>query len=125
MRLRKIQDESAGFTGDLGFRVFKLDTSNTRAWDPDREDLEGTLLQSIDHIKADRSEEDLFYELLLKRGIDLCAPIETRIIAGKRVHSIGAGILIACLDDYIACEEVESLGLGIAEWHAELVGCWR
>ena len=58
--------------GDLGFRVFKLDTSNIRAWEPDRDDLEGTLLDSIDHIKSGRSEQDILYELLLKLGLDLC-----------------------------------------------------
>ena len=40
------------FTGDLGFRVFKLDTSNIRTWEPDSDDLEQTLLDSIDHIKS-------------------------------------------------------------------------
>ena len=118
---RKITDENPMFTpGDLGFRVFKLDTSNIRAWEPDRDNLEGTLLDSIDHIKPDRSEEDILYELLLKLGHDLCVPIQTRTIAGKSVRSIGGGALIACLDEKIAREEVEPLALGIAEWHTQL-----
>ncbi len=108
------------FTGNLGFRVFKLDTSNIRAWEPDRDDLEGTLLDSIDHIKQDRSEKDILYELLLKLGFDICVPIQTRAIVGKAVRAIGAGTLIACLDEKITREEVEPLALGIAEWHAEL-----
>ena len=116
----KIRDEHPMFGGDLGFRVFKLDTSNIRAWEPDRENLEGTLLGSIDHIKADRVEEDILYELLLKLGIDLCVPIETRTIAGKSVRSIGEGTLITCLDEYLAREDVEPLALGIAEWHNKL-----
>ena len=105
---------------DFGFRVFKLDTSNIRAWDPDREDLDKTLLQGIDHIKPDRGEDDVLYELLLKFGLDLCVPIETRTIAGKSVRSIGAGTLITCLDEGMVREEVEPLALGIAEWHDEL-----
>ena len=116
----KIRDENPMFSGDLGFRVFKLDTSNIRAWEPDADNLEGTLLDSIDHIKPDRSEEDILYELLLKLGLDLCVPIEARPIAGKSVRSIGAGTLIACLDEKITREEVEPLALGIAEWHKEL-----
>ncbi len=118
---RRIRDEHPMFAGDLGFRVLKLDTSNIRAWDPDREDLDGTLLGSIDHIKPDRSEEDILCELLLKLGLDLCVPMEARTIARKAVHSIGAGTLIACLDEDIGPEEVEPLALGIAEWHDELV----
>ena len=116
----KIKDENPGYTGDLGFRVFKLDTSNIRPWDSDPDDLEQSLLDNVEHIKPDRNEEDILYELLLKLGLDLCVPIETRIIARKSVHSIGAGTLIACLDEKIDTEGIESLALGIVEWHSEL-----
>ena len=117
---RKVRNENPLFSGDLGFRVFKLDTSNIRAWEPDGDDLEGTLLDSIDRVKPDRSEEDILYELLLKLGLDLCVPIETRTIAGKTVRAIGSGRLTACLDGHITRAEVDPLGLGIAEWHARL-----
>ena len=116
----EIRRENPDYDGDLGFRVFKLDTSNIRAWEPDRDNLEGTLLDSIDHIKPDRSEEDILYELLLKLGLDLCVPIENRTIAGKLVRSIGAGTLIVCLAENIAQAEVEPLALGITAWHKEL-----
>ena len=36
------------------------------------------------------------------------------------VHAIGAGTLLACLDEAIAREKVEPLALGIAAWHKEL-----
>ena len=117
---RKVKEENPGYAGDLGFRVFKLDTSNIRSWEPDREDLEGALLENINHIKPGRSEEDLLYEVMLKLGLDLCVPMETRTITGKSVHSIGAGTLITCLDEKITREEVEPLALGIVEWHDEL-----
>lgn len=58
--------------------------------------------------------------MLLKLGLDLCVPVETRTIAGKAVRSIGAGTLIACLDEHIARGEVDSLAFGIAEWHKQL-----
>ncbi len=116
----KIKDENPNFAGDLGFRVFKLDSSNIRAWEPNPDDLEGTLLENIDHIKSDRSEEDILKELLLKLGLDLCVPIETRTIAGKAVRSIGIGTLIVCLDEKITQKEAEPLAIGISEWHAEL-----
>ena len=116
----KIKDDNPMFAGDLGFRVFKLDTSNIRIWEPDREDLDKTLLDSIDHIKPERSEQDILYELLLKLGLDLIVPIETRTVASNSVRSIGGGTLIACLEKKIAREEVEPLALGIADWRAEL-----
>ena len=116
----KIKDENSRCTGDFGFRVFKLDTSNIRAWDPSPEDLEGALLSSLDHIQPDRTEQDILYELLLKLGLDLCAPIETQTIAGKLVHTVGAGTLIACLDGAVSRNEVEPLATGIADWHDAL-----
>ena len=58
------------------------------------------------------------YELLLKLGLDLCVPIETQNIAGKSVHSVGGGTLIACLDERITSKDAEALAAGIADWHA-------
>ena len=117
---KKIGAENPDFTGDLGFRVFKLDSSNIRPWDPCPDDLEQALLDHIDHIKAGRSEEDILYELALKLGIDLCAPVERREIAGKQVYSVDHGALIACLARQINIEEGEELALGIAQWRRTL-----
>lgn len=123
-RLRRagatIRKENPLFSGDLGFRVFKLDSSNIRAWEPDREDLVTTLGDYVEHLKTERSESDILYELLLKLGLDLCVPIEEKKIAGKTVHSIGAGTLIVCLAESVARKEVEPLALGIVEWHKTL-----
>src|SRR5690606_25725239 len=117
---KKIKDENPMFAGDLGFRVFKLDSSNIRAWEPDRDNLEQTLLDSMEHIKPDRTESDVLYELLLKLGLDLCVPIESRTFAGKEVHSVGGGVLMACLAPKIERTEVEALAQGIVDWHKAL-----
>ena len=93
---KKIQEENPMFAGDLGFRVFKLASSNIRAWEPDRDDLPKTLEESVEHLKTDRTEADILFELLLKLGLDLTVPIEEKTIADKTVHSIGAGTL-TCL----------------------------
>jgi adenine-specific DNA-methyltransferase len=77
---KEIEDENPMFTGDLGFRVFKLDTSNIRAWNPIPGDLESDLLTHLDHLLEGRNESDILYELLLKLGLDLCVPIETKTI---------------------------------------------
>ena len=119
------QEQSANVLGgvasvDLGFRVFKLDASNIRAWEPDRDNLEGALLDNLEHIAPDRNENDILYELLLKLGLDLCVPIETRAIAGRTVRSVGAGTLIAYLSDRLEPGEVEPIALGIAAWRVEL-----
>lgn len=117
---RALQGQAPMWAGDAGFRLFKLDASNIRAWEPDRDDLDQTLLDSIEHLKPGRTEQDVLYELLLKLGLDLCVPIETRAIAGKEVHAVGRGVLMACLAERIERAEVEAVAQGIVEWHQEL-----
>ena len=101
---------------DLGFKVFKLDSSNIKAWDSDFDSLEKSLLDSVDNIKKDRSAEDVLHEILLKYGLDLTLPIEERKICKKTVYSIGLGALIVCLDKDISLDVVE----GIAKLKEEL-----
>ena len=108
------------FAGDLGFRVFKLDSSNIRTWEPDRDDLDKTLLDSVEHLTPGRTEADVLYELLLKLGLDLCVPIEMRTLSGKDVHAVGGGVLMACFAEKIERGDVEALAQGIAEWHKAL-----
>ena len=105
---------------DVGFRAFKLDSSNIRAWELDRTDMAQSLLDHLDHIKPDRSEDDLFYELLLKLGYDLCVPTKQREIAGKRVRAVGDGTLVTCLAESIKGAEVDELTLGIVAWRDEM-----
>ena len=116
----KVKADNPMFAGDTGFRVFKLDTSNIRAWNPDRDNLEKTLLDHEEHILPGRTEADIVYELLLKLGLDLCVPIESRTIAGKTVGAIGGGVLLACLSERISAKDVEALAQGIVAWHKEL-----
>lgn len=115
----RIRAENPMFAGDTGFRAFKLDSSNIQAWQPSG-NLEQDLVDSVEHIVPGRSEQDVLTELLLKLGLDLCVPIEQRGIAGKTVHAIGGGVLMACLDPRIGKDDAEPLALGIGEWHAAL-----
>ncbi|TNC82875.1 MAG: site-specific DNA-methyltransferase [Oleiphilus sp.] len=105
---------------DFGFKLFKLSNSNLQAWNPDRHDLEESLLSHEEHIVQGRSELDVLYELLLKRGVDLAVPIESREVAGKVIYSIGYGVLFACLDESISKDQVEEIGQAIVDWHREL-----
>jgi adenine-specific DNA-methyltransferase len=116
----KIKADHPDWEGDTGFRVFKLDSSNIRDWDPNPENLEQSLMDHIESVKMDRTENDILYELLLKLGLDLCVPIEKRTITGKAVHSIGGGVLIVCMAETITREEVEPLAQGIVDWHKDL-----
>lgn len=75
---------------------------------------------TVGHLKRGRTDADILYEVLLKRGLDLCVPIETRAIAGKMVHAIGGGVLVTCLAEAIVASDVEALAGGIVEWHKAL-----
>lgn len=116
----KVKADNPLFVGDTGFRVFKLDTSNIRAWNPRPDDLDTILFDHQDHLLEGRSEADVLYELLLKLGLDLCVPVEQRSIEGLDVHAVGGGVLLACLAEKITREQVEPLAQGIIAWHKEL-----
>ncbi|WP_323001740.1 site-specific DNA-methyltransferase [Denitromonas sp.] len=116
----KVGADNPMFAGDVGFRVFKLDTSNIRPWNPRPEDVQQAVIDYQDNLVDGRSEADVLYELLLKLGLDLCVPIEAREIAGKAVHSVGGGVLIACLASTISREDVEALAQGVVAWHEAL-----
>jgi adenine-specific DNA-methyltransferase len=111
---------------DVGFRVFKLDTSNIRAWNPDYDDLEKSILEHQEHLLPGRSEADVLYEVLLKLGLDLCVPMEelkvksTNAKQSHTVHSVGGGALIACLSETITREDVETLAAAIVKWRKKL-----
>ncbi len=115
----KVEADNPGVEVDTGFRVYKLNTSNLKPWQPDPGNLEASLLDAVSNIVHGRSEADLLTELLLKTGIDLTTPAVESTIAGKHVHALGGGTLIVCLAD-IADDEAEGLGHGIADWRAQL-----
>ena len=117
---KRIRSDNPSFKGDTGFRVFKLASSNILAWEPDTTDLENSLLKNAEHLVQGRTEADVLYELLLKLGLDLCVPIEQKEIAGKTVHAIGGGALMACLADGLTKEVVEPLSAGIVAWQKAL-----
>lgn len=95
---------------DIGFKAFKLDSSNINAWDGSIADFERNLFNSADNIKAGRTEEDVLYEILLKNGLDLTLPITTQTIAGKTVYNIGEGALFICLANGITTTVAEGIG---------------
>lgn len=105
---------------DVGFKAFRLDSSNIRAWDSSKDALEQQLDLFVqnngDNIKGDRTQEDVMYEVLLKYGLDLSIAIEERKIANTSVYNIGYGSLFICLADKITTAVAE----GIGAWKEEL-----
>ncbi|MBD8070002.1 site-specific DNA-methyltransferase [Bacillus sp. PS06] len=105
----KIVAETGKSDLDIGFKVFKLDSSNVKLWDPNSENLEQDLFDLQNNIKADRSKEDLLFEVLLKIGIPLTTPIEEVNVNSKVVYNVGFGAVLLCLEDEIDLEVVHEL----------------
>ncbi len=105
--------EEAGLQGqdlDTGFRVLKLDSSNMEDvfYTPDK--FEPSLLDSlVDNIKADRSGEDLLFQVMIDLGIELSAKIERKEIAGKEVFSVDDDYLLACFDKDVNETTIEEM----------------
>ena len=90
---------------DIGFKVFKLDSTNIKEWDTNTEDLQQTLLDSMENIKSDRNSLDVLYEILLKYGLDLNIPIDEN----TDFYSIGGGSLLVSLNKEINDEVIDSI----------------
>ncbi|MBZ9608203.1 site-specific DNA-methyltransferase [Clostridium estertheticum] len=114
--LKENKDKEGIENLDIGFKVFKLDSSNIKKWNVDGENIEISIDDMIDNFVPNRTEEDIVYEIMLKYGIDLTYPVEMRNIADKKVFSIGVGALFICIDDEITLEVVE----GIVKFKEEL-----
>lgn len=118
------ESEDGGVFGDLkkngGFRFYRLADSNFKAWAPNPENLQESLVDHAEHLTIGRTEEDIIVELLCRFGIDLCVPVSEKIISGKVVRAIGAGVLMTCLSEQIDAKEVEGIAQGIVAWHQEL-----
>ncbi len=84
---------------DVGFRVLKVDSSNMADvyYSPDQV-TQGSLDLLVDNIKADRTDEDLLFQVLLDWGVDLTLPIRKETIQGKSVFFVDDDALVACFD---------------------------
>jgi adenine-specific DNA-methyltransferase len=100
----KIKEENATTAAslDLGFRVLKVDTSNAKDiyYTPDAISQEELALQ-VDHIKEDRTAEDLLFQVMLDWGVDLALPISKESIQGKNVYFVDENAIAACFDTQI------------------------
>lgn len=99
---------------DIGFRVFKLDSSNLKIWDDSPivgEDaislFESRLTDYLDVLVPNRTAIDVVYEIMLKLGQDLCEPIVTIDLPNDRqVYGVGADVkFIVCIAPNITVED--------------------
>jgi adenine-specific DNA-methyltransferase len=105
--------EDEGPRPDRGFRVFKLAESNFTPWAADVPKDAGELAEQleifVDHIREDRSDHDLLFEILLKSGYPLTTPVDAIEMAGKTVHSAANGTLFICLERELTLELIRAM----------------
>lgn len=101
---------------DVGFRVFKLDTSNLETWDAtpienEQLDLLYQRMNSMIHrVKPERTDLDMIYEIMLKLGVPLTYSVTPFSINNKNVYGVGDDcLLLVCLAENVQPEDVEQM----------------
>ena len=105
---------------DIGFKVFKLDSSNLKKWNPQPEDVMQSLLESVDNFLPERTELDVVYEIILKMGMELSTEIEEREVIGEKIYIVGGGSLMICLGENITLNIVDEMVKIHKEYNSEL-----
>lgn len=108
---KKIKEENANATNlDIGFRVFKLDSSNMKDCYYYPEETTQDMLQKLqDNIKEDRTAEDLLIQVMLDMGVKLSSKIETVEIEGKKVYKVNEKELVCCFERNLTNEIVTEI----------------
>lgn len=108
----KIKEEAglAAQNLDTGFRVLKCDTSNMKDVYYNPAEYEVNMFSRLeDNIKADRTPEDLLFQVMLDLGVLLSSKIEETTIDGKKVFNVEDNYLIACFDSDVSEETITAI----------------
>lgn len=98
----KIKAEHPDADLDIGFRVFRIDSSNMRDVFYKPEEFTQTMLgEAVSNIKPDRTDLDLLYACLLDCGVPIHLPHTTTTVDGCTIHNVDSGALMACFDEHI------------------------
>ena len=98
----KIKTEHPDADLDIGFRVFRVDSSNMRDVFYKPEEFTQTMLgETVSNIKPDRTDLDLLYACLLDCGVPIHLPHTTTTVDGCTIHNVDNGALMACFDEHI------------------------
>ena len=122
-RIRKVAQKLTGQKGtefdfdgsqsnDIGFKVFKLGSSNFRIWNGNIDDdssLEEHLDLHVEHVSKESSSEDILYELLLKAGFPLTTKVKKVKMVGKQVFSIQSGSMLICLEKEVTSDLIDAM----------------
>lgn len=95
---------------DLGFRVFRVDTSNMKDVYFAPKDLDQNLLDGLfDDVKEDRTELDLLYGCMLNWGVQLSLPISKEEVDGCNIYIVNEGDLVACFSENVTDNVIKAM----------------
>ena len=106
---KKIKEEhpEVAETLDTGFRVLRVDSSNMEEvyFEP-AELKQKDLFSQENSVKSDRTELDLLFGCMEDWGVELSYPLRKEEVAGKHLHIVNEGSLVACFDGAINLEAI-------------------
>ena len=99
---------------DLGFKAFKLSSSNFKVWDAasvpkDGAGLAEQLKLMAHNVEEGRTDEALLYELVLKSNLPLTSKIESGKIGAQTFYDVTDGTLAICLERPVQQETLRGL----------------
>ena len=92
---------------DTGFRVLHVDSSNMEdVYFEPAQLSQANLFAQIDNVKEGRTELDLLFGCMVDWGVDLSRPLRKEEVAGRKLHIVNVGELVACFDSAINLEVI-------------------
>lgn len=108
--IENIKNENPGCKQDLGFRVFRIDSSNfeevertPKEYNQDQLDL------FLNNVKSDRNDLDLLFGCMLDWGVKLSLPMSSEKVDGKMIYTVNEGDLVACFADKVTDNVVRAM----------------
>lgn len=106
-----LQDESKK---DLGFRAFKLDSSNFKIWGSDdaaqsNEKLADQLSLYTNNLQDNRDDQDRLFEVILKSGFSLSVKMDIVKIGNRKAFSVENGEFLLCLELHLDRDDLRDL----------------
>jgi len=110
----KLGDAPSARELDLGFKVFRLGSSNFKVWDAaatpkDAAGLAEQLKLMAHNVVENRADDALLYELILKSNLPLTSKIQSDKIGNQSFYDVADGTLVICLERKLTQETLRGI----------------
>lgn len=95
---------------DIGFRVFRVDSSNMLdVYFAPKDVSKEKLGFFTDNVKSDRTDIDLLFGCMVDWGVQLSLPMSTETVDGVKIYTVNEGDLVACFGSPITDNVVKAM----------------